>query len=203
MIDKTSFISEYFDLIFIKMARNKNIHIEPSTAKMDKNNDTINHTSKQILKLLDSTNFKIISELVAQPNTSSLTLSKKLDIPLSTLQRRRARIENAILNRKYTFNYKAFGRRMGDLIISIDKGKSREVAQTLLKKYKNNIVSCNTRINSEHNVSAHTVFKDTQELYELVESIKTLDYVNGVQWSELVEDLGDNNFEVMSAFFGS
>jgi DNA-binding Lrp family transcriptional regulator len=203
MIDKTSFISEYFDLIFIKMARNKNIHIEPSTAKMDKNNDTINHTSKQILKLLDSTNFKIISELVAQPNTSSLTLSKKLDIPLSTLQRRRARIENAILNRKYTFNYKAFGGRMGDLIISIDKGKSREVAQTLLKKYKNNIVSCNTRINSEHNVSAHTVFKDTQELYELVESIKSLDYVNGVQWSELVEDLGDNNFEVMSAFFGS
>lgn len=185
------------------MARNKNIHIEPSTAKMDKNNDTINHTSKQILKLLDSTNFKIISELVAQPNTSSLTLSKKLDIPLSTLQRRRARIENAILKRKYTFNYKAFGGRMGDLIISIDKGKSREVAQTLLKKYKNNIVSCNTRINSEHNVSAHTVFKDTQELYELVESIKTLDYVNGVQSSELVEDLGDNNFEVMSAFFGS
>ena len=184
------------------MARNKNIHIESSTAKTDKNNNTFNHTSKQILKLLDSTNIKIISELVTQPSISSLSLSKKLDIPLSTLQRRRARIENDILKRNYTFNYKAFGGRVGDLIISVDKGKSREVAQALLKKYKNNIVSCNTRINSEHNVSAHTIFKDTGELHELVENIKTMDYVSGVQWSELVEDIGDNNFHVMSAFFG-
>lgn len=201
MIDKISFISEYFDFIFRKMARNKNIHIESSTAKTDKNNNTFNHASKQILKLLDSTNIKIISELVSQPNISSLDLSKKLDIPLSTLQRRRARIENDILKRKYAFNYKAFGGRVGDLIISVDKGKSREVAQALLKKYKNNIISCNTRINSEHNVSAHAIFKDTGELHELVESIKTMDYVSAVQWSEMVEDIGDNNFEVMSAFF--
>ena len=202
MIDKISFISEKFDFIFRKMARNKNIHIEPSTVKTDKNNNTFNHTSKQIFKLLDSTNIKIISELVRQPNISSLNLSKKLDIPLSTLQRRRSRIENDILKRNYTFNYKAFGGRVGDLIVCVDKGKSREVAQALLKRYRNNIVSCNTRINSEHNVSAHTIFKDTGELHELVESIKTMDYVSAVQWSELVEDIGDNNFEVMSAFFG-
>jgi DNA-binding Lrp family transcriptional regulator len=183
------------------MARSKNIHIEPSAAK-DTSNDAFNHTSKQILKLLDSTNIKIISELVTQPSISSLSLSKKLDIPLSTLQRRRARIENKILKRNYTFNYKAFGGRVGDLIISVDKGKSREVSQALLKKYKNNILSCNTRINSEHNVSARTIFKDTGELHELVENIKTMDYVSGVQWSELVEDIGDNNFQVMSAFFG-
>ena len=202
MIDKISFISEKFDFIFRKMARHKNIYIESSTAKTDKNNNTFNHTSKQIFKLLDSTNIKIISELVRQPNISSLNLSKKLDIPLSTLQRRRSRIENDILKRNYTFNYKAFGGRVGDLIVSVDKGKSREVAQALLKRYRNNIVSCNTRINSEHNVSAHTIFKDTGELHDLVESIKTMDYVSAVQWSELVEDIGDNNFEVMSAFFG-
>ena len=62
-------------------------------------------------KLLDNINIKIVSELVRQPDISSLALSKKLDIPLSTLQRRRARIEKAILKRNYTFNYKAFGGR--------------------------------------------------------------------------------------------
>jgi DNA-binding Lrp family transcriptional regulator len=186
------------------MARNKNIQIESSTAMRDKNNNnTFNHASKQILRLLDSTNIKIISELVRQPNISSLALSKKLDIPLSTLQRRRARIEDNLLKRNYAFNYKAFGGRVGDLIVSVDKGKSREIAETLLKKYKNNIISCNTRINSEHNVSAHIIFKDTGELHELMESIKTVDYVTAVQWSELVEDIGDNNFEVMSTFFGT
>jgi DNA-binding Lrp family transcriptional regulator len=154
-----------------------------------------------VLKVLDNINIKIVSELVRQPDMSSLALSKKLDIPLSTLQRRRARIEKVILKKTYTFNYKAFGGRIGDLIVSVDKGKSKEIAQILLKKYKNNIVSCDTRINSMHNVSAHVVYKNTEELYELIENIKTMDYVDGIQWSEMVEAIGENNSEVISAFF--
>jgi DNA-binding Lrp family transcriptional regulator len=163
--------------------------------------DNGSSTTKQISKLLGYTNIKIISELVRQPDISSLALAKKLDIPLSTLQRRRARIENAILKRNYSFNYKAFGARIGDLIVSVDRGKSKEIAQNLLKKYKNNIVSCDTRINSEHNVSARIIYKNTEELFHLIENIKTMDYVTGVSWSEMVEVIGDNNSEVISAFF--
>jgi hypothetical protein len=43
-----------------------------------------------------------------QPDISSHSLSKKLDIPLSTLQRRRARVEKAILKKTYTLNYKDY-----------------------------------------------------------------------------------------------
>ena len=93
-------------------------------------------SSKQVLKLRDSINIKIISELVNSPTISSLALSKKLDIPLSTLQRRRTRIEKDILKKNYTFDYKAFGARVGDLIVNVDKGKSDEVAQVLLKIIK-------------------------------------------------------------------
>ena len=202
MIYLISFISLYFDLIFTKMARNKSIRIESLTATTDKNS-TFSYSPKQMLKLLDSINIKVISELVRQPDISSLTLSKKLDIPLSTLQRRRARIEKAIIKKTYTFNYKTFGGRVGDLIVNVDKGKSKEIAQSLLKKYKKNIISCDTRINSEHNVSAHVIYKNTEELHELIESIKTMDYVDGHQWSEMVEVVGDNNFEVISAFFNN
>ena len=176
------------------MARTKSIHTESFTTNVD-------ISPKQVSKLLDNINIKIVSELVRQPDISSLALSKKLDIPLSTLQRRKARIEKAILKRNYTFNYKAFGGRIGDLIVSVDKGKSKEIAQILLKKYKNNILSCDTRINSMHNVSAHVVYKNTEELYELIENIKTMDYVDGIQWSEMVEAIGENNSEVISAFF--
>ena len=52
-----------------------------------------------------------------------------------------------------------------------------------------------------HNVSARIIYKDTEELFEIIESIKTMDYVDGVQWSEMVEAIGDNNSEVISAFF--
>jgi DNA-binding Lrp family transcriptional regulator len=180
------------------MARTRSIRTESSsTGKLDKND----YSPKQVLKLLDNINIKIVSELVRQPDISSLSLAKKLDIPLSTLQRRRARIEKAILRKKYTFNYKAFGGRVGDLIVNVDKGKSKEVAQSLLKNYKNNVVSCDTRINSMHNVSARIIYKNTEELFHLIETIKTTDYVTGVQWSETVEIVGDNNSEVIAAFF--
>ncbi|HEY6882453.1 MAG TPA: Lrp/AsnC family transcriptional regulator [Nitrososphaeraceae archaeon] len=184
------------------MTKSKSIRIESLQRISANNNDVYDNAApKYVSKLLDSIDIKIISELVRQPDISSLSLSKKIDIPLSTLQRRRARIEKAILKRDYTFNYKAFGGRVGDLIIAVDKGKSKEIAQSLLKKYKNNIVSCDTRINSEHNISAHIIYKNTEELYDLIESIKTMEYVDGVHWSEMVEIMGDNNSEVISAFF--
>jgi DNA-binding Lrp family transcriptional regulator len=185
------------------MGRNKSIDIK-SLPQSSVDNGVFDVSSPMyVLKLLDGVNVKIISELVRQPDISSLTLSKKLDIPLSTLQRRRSRIEKAILKKTYTFNYKSFGGRVGDLIIAVDKGKSKEVAQTLLKRYENNVVSCETRINSMHNVSAHVVYQNTEELYELIESIKTMEYVTGVSWSEVVELIGDNNSEVISGFFNS
>ncbi|MFL6406482.1 MAG: hypothetical protein ACJ71F_05365 [Nitrososphaeraceae archaeon] len=39
----------------------------------------------------------------------------------------------------------------------------------------------------EGDVSAHVIYKNTGELYELVERIKTMDYVVGIQWSEMVD----------------
>jgi Winged helix-turn-helix DNA-binding len=77
------------------MRRNNNIRNKSSIPKS--NNGTFNYSSKQASKLLDNTNLKIISELLKNPSISSLTLAKRLDIPLSTLQRRRIRIEKDIL----------------------------------------------------------------------------------------------------------
>jgi hypothetical protein len=85
------------------MRRNKTIGTDqlPQSllAKLDNGNknDIFNYPAKQISKLLDSTNIVMVSELLNDPSISSLTLANKLDIPLSTLQRRRARIENALL----------------------------------------------------------------------------------------------------------
>src|SRR5919201_1544992 len=191
------------------MARNKRNRIQSTIAKLDKKNNNRNgdldysSSPKQILKLLDTINVKIISEVVNDPTLSSLDLSNKLRIPLSTIQRRRARLEKSLLKRTYTFDYKAFGGREGDLIINVDKGKSKEVAQYLLKNYKDNITFVHTRINSLYNVSAHVIYKYTQELHELIESVRTMDYVTGVQWSEMVELVGDNNSGVISGFFSS
>ena len=52
-----------------------------------------------------------------------------------------------------------------------------------------------------HNVSACIIYKNTEKLFDLVENIKTMNYVIGVQWSRMVEAIEDNNSEVISAVF--
>ncbi|MGN6623313.1 MAG: winged helix-turn-helix transcriptional regulator [Candidatus Nitrosocosmicus sp.] len=48
---------------------------------------------KEYKIILDKTNLKIIRELVENPNVKSSEISEKLQIPLSTIQRRRATLE--------------------------------------------------------------------------------------------------------------
>ena len=172
-----------------------------SLSKQNDGGEDDNIPHREIVKLLDNINIKIITELVKDPNLSSLSLANKLHIPLSTCQRRKARLQKSLLNKIYHVNLRAFGGRMGDIVIDVEKGKSREVAQELLKKHKNNILSISTRINSGHNISAQLVYKDSAELHNLLGSIKSMPYVINAQWSEIVEIIGENNSSVISAFF--
>ena len=75
------------------------------------------------------------------------------------------------------------------------------MAQSILKNHKNNVEYCHSRIDSTHSVLAHVVYKDTAELYYLTEDIKGMEYVRGVQWSEMVNVIGDNASEIMNALF--
>jgi len=156
---------------------------------------------KGLLTLVDDTNLKIVEELVKNPNTSSMSLATKLQMPLSSLQRRRSKLEKSVLIKSYHINLKAFGAKMGDTIINVDKGRSREVAGNILKKFKSNVMNVSTRINSEHNVAAQIVYNDTAELHNLLENIKAMPYVTSLQWSEMVEMIGDNSPSVITAFF--
>jgi hypothetical protein len=58
----------------------------------DNNND-----NKTELVLLDSLHTKIIKELVSNPNVRNATIASKYMAPLSTVQRRKARLENSII----------------------------------------------------------------------------------------------------------
>jgi DNA-binding Lrp family transcriptional regulator len=184
-----------------------------TTSTTNKNNLQHNNNNyKHILKQPDIIDIKIISELLKQPDIGNTTISKKLKIPLSTIQRRRTRIENSILKKNYALDFKKLGARVGDLIINVNKGRSKELAQTILQKYKQNIISVDTRINSSHNVFAHIVFKDSTKLHDLIESVKSMENVIDVSWSEVIEVMegGDlkevednvnyNKFEVLKLF---
>jgi DNA-binding Lrp family transcriptional regulator len=154
-----------------------------------------------VLKIFDNTNLKIIEELVADPSLSSSSLASKLEIPLSSLQRRRSKLEKTVLSKSYNINLRSFGGKIGEVVINVEKGKSREVAKQILKKFKKNVMSVSTRINAEHNISAQIMYDDTAELHNLLENIKSMPFITSLQWSEIVETIGDNRLAVMGALF--
>jgi uncharacterized membrane protein YhiD involved in acid resistance len=106
-----------------------------------------------------------------------------------------------VLIKTYHIDLKASGGKMGDIVVNVEKGKSKEVATNILKKYKSNVMSVSTRINSEHNLAAQILYNDTAELHDLLENIKSIPYVTSLQWSEMVEMIGDNSPLVITAFF--
>jgi DNA-binding Lrp family transcriptional regulator len=167
------------------------------------NRDINDFKFKGLLPLVDDINLKIIEELVKNPGTSSASLATKLGMPLSSLQRRRTKLEKSLLIKAYHINLKASGSKMGDAVINVDKGKSREVATDILKKHKNNVMSVSTRINSEHNVAAQILYNNTAELHNILEGIKSIPYVTSLQWSEIVEIIGDNSHLVITSFFNN
>jgi DNA-binding Lrp family transcriptional regulator len=183
----------------VSRSKSKRVLEESSLTNHDINDVKI----KAPLPLVDDINLKIIEELVKNPNTSSASLATKLGMPLSSLQRRRTKLEKSLLIKSYHINLKASGGKMGDAVINVDKGRSREVATNILKKFKSNVMSVSTRINSEHNVAAQIIYNDTSELHNLLESIKSIPYVTSLQWSEMVEIIGDNSPLVITAFFNN
>jgi DNA-binding Lrp family transcriptional regulator len=138
-------------------------------------------TDKQILRSLVSSRGRI----------SSVELSRKLEIPLTTIQRRRKRLESEFLEVAYSLKLEKLGWRRADLLVSTFKGTSPNVGKGLLT---HNSITRVCRSIGEHTIDLHAeiVFKDNTELLNVIEWIKSLDGVKDVVWTEPVELMGKN-----------
>ena len=65
-------------------------------------------------------------------NQTSLSLSRKLEIPLTTIQRRRKRLEKEFLEDDSTLLLNKFGWRRVDFFISTSDGKTDALANDLM-----------------------------------------------------------------------
>ena len=141
---------------------------------------------------IDRINLKIIDELISNGDIKSSEIAEKLKIPLSTIQRRRTRIEKSILKKKYQMDLTQLGYRTAQIFVDVQKGKAKETGEELIKKYNRNIVSASTRINSSNNLCLEVVYDGSDELHYLLEEIKSIPLADKVDWSEQVTMIGDN-----------
>ena len=133
----------------------------------------------------------ILKEILSPiENKTSDTLSKKLNISLTTLQRRRMRLEKEFLEQDYTLLLNKFGWRRIDFFISTTNGKTDVLA--------NDIVSLDqvTKVGKsigEHTIDlrVETIVNDNQELLNTLEKLKAMEGVRDVVWSEIVKTIGN------------
>src|SRR5919106_131540 len=170
---------------------------------------------------LDKKDLIILNEMLANPDVTSLNISKKLKLPLSTVQRRRTAIErSSIVRKSYELDAKQFGWRTADILITVEKGDCVEIANRLLTENigiglssdiskiinKGDNISPGPRVIESSlrigdpavNVVARVIYKSSDELFHIIQEIKKMPNIAHVEWSEIVKVVGRNNALVLT-----
>ena len=131
-------------------------------------------------------------KIMLTPNGQSIStksISGKLGIPVTTIRRRRKRLESTFLKLQYILDIEKFGWRRVDFFISIRNGKINTVANNLLDSDEVTYVGKSI---GEHTIDlrVETIVKDNSTVLDILEKIKAMDGVNDVVWSEIVSVVG-------------
>jgi DNA-binding Lrp family transcriptional regulator len=158
----------------------------------------INNKDSQIFRF-DSIDINIIRELLAKADIKSVDIASKYKVPISTIQRRRKRLVDSILEKKYLIDITKRDLRTGIILANVKRGKAKEVAKMILERHKSNAISSSTRINDQNNVITEIIYNTSSELYNILEQVKKIPYVSSATWSELVEVVGNNDAPIIAA----
>jgi DNA-binding Lrp family transcriptional regulator len=134
---------------------------------------------------------KEILKILLEPDTrvSSHTLSEKLQVPLTTVQRRRNHLEHKYLDISYSLKLRSLGYRRIDFFLYTAGGNTSEIGRELLKRKE--VVSVGRSV-GEHTIDlrAEAIIKDSGQLLDLLEAMKGMPNVRDVIWSEIVDVIG-------------
>ncbi|HXS60368.1 MAG TPA: hypothetical protein VN703_06100 [Candidatus Sulfopaludibacter sp.] len=120
---------------------------------------------------------------------SSKSLSLKLGLPITTVRRRRKRLESKFLKLHYVMDIEKFGWKRVDFFISIRNGMVNAVANKLLDSDEVTYVGKSI---GEHTIDlrVETIVRDNASILDILEKIKAKDGVQDVVWSEIVSVVG-------------
>ena len=173
--------------------RNKPSH--GTTKKGSGMNEQGNTKEKRSLKV-DQKEAKIVGLLVAGYDNKQI--SSELQIPLSTIQRRtRQVLEKELVQHFFKPNYKQLGLKKGMIHVYLADGNMKPTAEKISKM--DGITSVAIHIGNS-DVVADYVYKDSEQLVDILSSIKKLEGVERTVWSEEVFTLPVNNENVTSVY---
>jgi DNA-binding Lrp family transcriptional regulator len=130
---------------------------------------------------------------------TSLSLSRKLAAPISTVQRRRQRLEENHLEQSCSLKVHKFGWSTAVVFVSTNSRAIESVAKEILE-IDDSVTLVTQMVGADTiDLKVDVLFKSRPQLQFLLERIKSLNGVNSIFWSEPVQILGKNSkcYEMM------
>ena len=143
---------------------------------------TINKSNCGYSISLNETDFEMISLLVAGSDNKSV--SKELNIPLSTVQRRTINLKlSGIVTMSLVPNFKRLGIKKGLLHVYLSNGDIKKSAVKLAQT--DGILSTGVHVGNS-DIVGEFVYEDSKKLVDTIYNIKHFGGVDRVLWSEEV-----------------
>jgi DNA-binding Lrp family transcriptional regulator len=142
-----------------------------------------------VLSPIDKRMLKLL--LASNGDISSMTLSKELGIPLTTIQRRRKRLAE-FLDISCTLALRKFDLRSITFFIAAENGMSTSIAKEILT-WPSVMSVARTLSNNNIDIKADVVLKTNKEIIDFSEKIKMMPGVKELFWTESIELIGKNN----------
>lgn len=159
---------------------------------------SVKDTAGNNLSAVDKKMLKALLESHGSP--SSLQLSRDLQIPISTVLRRRKRLMEQFIRHSYSLRYEAFARRNVTFIVSLGAGNRSEVVGEVLSL--KGVTSITRTFGDGLDLKIEAVVETNEEVVELSEKIRSVPGVQRVSFFECLEIL-EKNKEVDLALIDS
>jgi len=145
-------------------------------------------------KLIDEIDQKLLELLLKGYTNKKIALEAKS--PLSTIQRRIRKIfGNEYVHKKTELNHKKLGLRKGYLLISLKGDHSNLVAQNLSKIRG---ITCVSLVTGSIDILCACLFRETSDLFKIIETVKCIENVDKVSWAEEVNNIPSKEITVFS-----
>lgn len=148
-------------------------------------------TAGEFTPVFSQSDKKIILQLLSSSGRiSSLSLARQLGIPLSTIQRRRVRLEENIMEMHYSLKLEKLGWRSATLFISVSSGNADNIGREILET--EDMVYWVKRMVGENTIDlvVEVVFRATDKFMALTDRIKSMQGVKNIFWVESVNLIG-------------
>ncbi len=158
------------------------------------------YSSLPTLVTADKFDVLVIKELLKDPSITTLEISIKLGISLGIANKKRRLIESKVLQTKYYIDLQKLGLgfRFADVFADIRDDKvndfTTQLYSTSLSKSIFKIIKVK---NPSDGICIKTLYQDSEELFLLMDRIKSYPSISNVSFSEQVEVVGDNTLDVI------